>query len=179
MLVQRLISQGDVDYASWRKRKAAREERQRGKMKRPKKFDYADPVDDVRRRIVPMANPHVMKLHERKVERDGFSQAEKEARRREQQKRFEENQSPPLRNGSVESVVKTAREAALSSLQLDTIERRVTEIMQKYCTPSHPATARFQPGRHSTVDRVSSSLSRIMDGASSAHGGRNNMQNQT
>ena len=58
-------------------------------MKRPKEFDYADPVDDVRRRIVPMANPHVMKLHERKVERDGFSQAEKEARRREQQKRFE------------------------------------------------------------------------------------------
>ena len=47
MLVQRLISQGDVDYASWRKRKAAREERERGKMKRPK-FDYVDPVDDVR-----------------------------------------------------------------------------------------------------------------------------------
>ena len=179
MLVQRLISQGDVDYASWRKRKAAREERERGKMKRPTKFDYVDPVDDVRKRVVPMANLNLMKFHETKVERDGFSQAEKEARRKAQQKHIEENQSPHLRNGSIDSVVKTAREAAVSSLQLDTIERRVTEIMQKYCTPTHPATARFQPGRHSAVDRVSSSLSRIMDGASSAQGGRNNVQNQT
>lgn len=122
-----------------------------------------------------MANPHLMKFHETKVERDGFSQAEKEARRKAQQKHIEENQSPHLRNGSIDSVVKTAREAAISNLQLDTIERRVTEIMQKYCTPTHPSTARFQPGRHSAVDRVSSSLSRIMDGASSAQGGRNNI----
>ena len=149
-------------------------------MKRPKKFDYVDPVDDVRKRVVPMANLHLMKFHETKVERDGFRQAEKEARRKAQQKHLEENQSAPLRNGGIDSVVKTARDATVSNLQLDTIERRVTEIMQKYCTPSHPATARFQPGgRHSTVDRVSSSLSQIMDGTSSAHGGRNNLQNQT
>ena len=180
MLVQSLISKGEVDYASWRKRKAAREQRERDKVKRPKRFDYVDPVDDPTRRVVPMANLHLMKFHETKVERDGFSQAEKEARRKAQQKQIEEIQSPHLRNGSIDSVVKTAREAALSNLQLDTIERRVTEIMQKYCTPSHPATARFQPGgRHSAVDRVSSSLSRIVDGTPSAHAGRNNLQNQT
>ena len=173
--MQRLISQGDVDYAAWRKRKVAREARERGKVKRPSQFDYDDPVDGVRKRVVPMANPHLMKFHETKVERAGLSQAEKEARRKAAQKHIVENQSAHLRAGGIDP----AREAAVSNLQLDTIERRVTEIMQKYCTPSHPATARFQPGRHSTVDRVSSSLSRIMDGASSAHGGRNNLQNQT
>ena len=88
MLAQKLISQGDVDYASWRKRKVQRLEREQDKLgargaamsalknqktKRSQKFDYVDPVDDVARleRNAGLANASQMKWHEMKVERGG------------------------------------------------------------------------------------------------------------
>ena len=88
MAMQKLISQGDVDYASWRKRKQQRLEREQDKVgargaamsalknqktKRSQKFDYVDPVDDVARleRNAGLANTSQMKWHEMKVERGG------------------------------------------------------------------------------------------------------------
>ena len=61
--MQKLVAQGEVDHASWRKRKLQRLEREQEKLnarqaslaakkagpKRPSKFDYVDPVDDVTR----------------------------------------------------------------------------------------------------------------------------------
>ena len=54
--------------------------------------------------------------------------------------------------------------------------------MQKYCTPSHPQTARFEAlGRYSVVDRATSSLSRMLEGIADTTDGRNhiNIMNQT
>lgn len=95
MVMQRLISQGEVDYASWRKRKQQRLEREQAragmstvgglapsslsnpknqKSKRSQKFDYVDPVDDEVRREknASMASLSQMKFHEMKVEREPF-----------------------------------------------------------------------------------------------------------
>ena len=101
MDMHKLVSEGEIDHAAWRKRKQAREEK-RKQMNRElskkkngnsgssplvssglsskrtfkrRKFDYMDPVDDVEARVknTPMANLTMMKFHEMKVEREPFN----------------------------------------------------------------------------------------------------------
>ena len=53
----------------------------------------------------------------------------------------------------------TMRTTNYTNFDLDRIENKVTQIMQKYCTPVHLHTSRFEPGRNSTIDGTISSFS--------------------
>lgn len=48
----------------------------------------------------------------------------------------------------------------ISNTEIDRIERKVTEIMQKYCTPTHASAS---VGRYSALDRLSTSLSSVYE----------------
>ena len=54
----------------------------------------------------------------------------------------------------------------ISNADVERIDRKVTEIMQKYCTPNHPSASYYEPpagGRYTALDRVSTSLSQMYD----------------
>ena len=47
-------------------------------------------------------------------------------------------------------------------MDVERIDRKVTEIMQKYCTPNHPSASYYESiagGRYSALDNISTSLS--------------------
>jgi hypothetical protein len=60
----------------------------------------------------------------------------------------------------------TMRTTNFSNFDLDKIEENVNKIMQKYCTPAHQHVSRFEPSRHSAMDRAISSLSNGQDAIS-------------
>ena len=93
-----------------------------------------------------------MKLHEMKVERDVNSITERHIARQ-----FSE-ESQQKKDSIDEGGNSTMRTTFYSNFDLDKIEEKVNKIMQKYCTPVHPHASRFEPGRHSTIERTLSSL---------------------
>lgn len=54
----------------------------------------------------------------------------------------------------------------MENADVERIDRKVTEIMQKYCTPIHPSASHYEQkvgGRYSALDRVSNNLSQMFD----------------
>lgn len=175
MQIQSMIQRGEVDFAAWRKRRQKRETsgvasffKQTTLKPKNKKFDYLDPVEDMNKSLleVPMTNLHQMKFHEMKVEREVSSSLKGEKEKPVDKPMGDKTQKQEKPRMASLDAYKGGFEPAMRStnftnFNVDSIEQKVTLIMQKYCTPTHPLTSRFeQPMRHSQDVRSISSLTK-------------------
>ena len=148
MSMHEKVSMGEVDFASWRKRKAIRDEKRKTiyraehrKMKRSKergKYIYGDPQSEINKKA-PMANLRQIQFLEIKQELEPFQNPSQQKTKKGAKKRGNSHFDAVMTHPSIsldfstqQNPLQKKRESPrgrINATEIDRIERKVTEIM--------------------------------------------------